>query len=340
MGQAPSIKDVARESGVSYKTVSRVINGEDDVSPTTRARVQEAITALGYRPHHAARSLRSGRTATLGFIIHHRTDRFLSNPFMDELVAGVVDAAARSGYAVLLDLEGRQDRAQPRAALSGRRVDGTVVLDARTPSPLVPQLRATGAPSVVLANRELDPSIGWIDADFRGGAERLMRHLLDLRHRTIAHLTDDPALASTRGRRRGYEAALTAAGIAVDPQLMVLAGHLRDHGYAATERIMTERPDVTALFCVNDLTAFGAIDWLRGRGLRVPEDVSVTGYDDIAQAPHSDPPLTTVHLPWYEMGTAAVELVIGAVEQTRPFPLGMEFPVELRLRASAGPVRA
>ncbi len=190
---------------------------------------------------------------------------------------------------------------------------------------------------MVLANRDVDPALGWIDADFRGGAERLVQHLLDLGHRRIAHLTDNPAFRSTQARWAGYEQALTAAGIAPDPGLIVMAGHLRDHGYAATEALIARRSDFTAIFCVNDLTALGAIECLQRHGTHVPEDVSVTGYDDIAMARYATPPLTTVRLPWYEMGAAAVELVVGAVEGRRPFPAGREFAVELCLRASTAP---
>jgi LacI family transcriptional regulator len=333
----PSIKDVARQSGVSYKTVSRVVNGEGQVSAATRQRVQAAITALGYRPHHGARSMRRGRSETLRLIMHSRAQRFLINPFQDDVVAGVVDASYRRGYAVLLELTGREDA--PAPPLPERRVDGTILLDSRVPLPLAPALRAAGVPCVVLANRDLDLGLGWIDADFYGGAERLVAHLLALGHRRIAHITDDPNLRSTQGRRAGYEAALRAAGIAPDPRLVVQAGQLREQGCAATEALLARGEAFTAIFCVNDLTAFGAIDSLRQHGLRVPEDVSVTGYDDIALARYVSPPLTTVRLPWYEMAVAAVEQVIGAIEGTGPFPDGQVLPVELCLRGSVAPAR-
>jgi DNA-binding LacI/PurR family transcriptional regulator len=118
---------------------------------------------------------------------------------------------------------------------------------------------------------------------------------------------------------------------------MIEAGQLREEGYAATELLLQRGEDFTAIFCVNDLTAFGAIDCLRRHSLRVPEEVSVTGYDDIYFAAYASPPLTTVRLPWYEMSAAAVELVVGAIEGTRPFPGGQVLPVELRLRGSTGP---
>lgn len=218
------------------------------------------------------------------------------------------------------------------------RADATILLDSRMPSPLLaPALRDAGAPCVVLANRLVDPALAWIDADFEGGARRMVRHLLALGHRRIAHLADDASLRSSQGRRLGYEAALREAGIAPDPTLVVLAGQLREDGDAATERLLAGGADVTAVFCVNDMTAFGAIDAPKRHGRRVPEDVSVTGYDDILLARHGSPPLSTVRLPWYEMSAAAVELVVGAIEGTGPFPDGRVFPVALCLRASTAP---
>lgn len=334
---AASIKDVARRSGVSYKTVSRVVNGETGFSPATRQRVEAAIVALGYTPHHGARSLRRGRTHTLRLVMHKRSERFLANPFADEVVAGVADTASRLGYGVLLELVDGKDERLP-SWLGERRAEATILLDSRLPRPrLVPALVAAGLPCVVLANRAVHPAVAWIDADFEGGGERMVHHLLELGHREIGHLADDAALRSSQGRRQGYETALREAGIAPDPDLVVMAGQMREDGDVAATRLLAHRPEVTALFCVNDMTALGAIDALRRLGRRVPEDVSVTGYDDIMLAPHASPPLTTVRLPWYEMSVAAVELVVAAIDGGGEVASGKTFPVELRLRGSTAP---
>lgn len=332
-----SIKDVARRSGVSYKTVSRVINGEGPVSSVTRQRVLDAITALGYQPHHAARSLRRGRSFTLRLLMHSRAERFLLNPFQDEVIAGVVDTASRRGYAVMIEPVGRPNVPEPPLGFAERRVDGTILLDSRVPCLLAPALLASKAPAVIVANRDFDEALGWIDADFRGGARQMVDHLLSLGHRNIAHITDDPELRSSQARLDGYKDALLAAGIASDPKLVVRAGQLRHEGYSATEHLLTIGKKFTAIFCVNDLTAFGAVECLQHRGIRVPADVSVSGYDDIYLARYATPSLTTVRLPWYEMGAAATEQVIGAVEGTAPKAQHREFPVELCLRGTTAP---
>jgi DNA-binding LacI/PurR family transcriptional regulator len=329
-----SIKDVARLSGVSLMTVSRVINGDPNVSEPTRCRVAEAIQALGYRPDHAARSLRRGRTRSLRLLVVRRHERFLTEPFLDEVVAGIVDAAARADYALVLEAVGPDDVAS--RSHGQRLVDGTILIDGRRASPLLPVLRQAEAPCVVVPSRPVDPAVGWVYADFRGGAVRLVEHLLALGHRRIAHLTGRFTVPE-RDRLRGYAQALRAAGIDRDLDLVVPAGHLRHHGYAAMEKLLARRLEFTAVFAVNDITALGAMECLQRHGLRVPEDVSVVGFDDIYLAPYANPPLTTMRLPAYEMGVAAVELATSAIEDRHAGAQSREFPVEFRSRASTGP---
>jgi DNA-binding LacI/PurR family transcriptional regulator len=331
-----SIKDVARRSGVSYKTVSRVVNAEPNVSAATRQRVEAAIAELGYRPDHGARSLRHGRTRALRLLIVRRFERFLTEPFLDEVVSGIVDRAARDGYALMLDVAGPDDASSHPAGSSERRVDGTILIDGRVASPLLPPPDRIEVPWVAIPTRPANPAVGWVYADFREGAERLVGHLADLGHRRIAHLTGRLNLPE-RDRLRGYRRALTTAGLASDPALIVAAGHLRHHGYAAAAKLLSRGVDFTALFAVNDLTALGAMECLQQHGRRVPDDVSVVGFDDIYLARYSTPPLTTVRLPAYEMGDAAAKLAIEAIEHGHGFSAGRQFPVELCLRASTGP---
>lgn len=332
----PSIKDVARQSGVSYKTVSRVINAEPNVSPATRARVEAAIAALRYAPDPAARSLRSGRTRALRLLIVRRFERFLTEPFLDEVVAGIVDGAARAGYALMLEVAGPDDDRASSQGAANRRVDGTILLDGRRNSPLLPAAGEADALFVALPTRPAHPTAGWIYADFRGGAEQVVGHLLDLGHRRIAHLTGRLTLPE-RDRLTGYRRALTAAGIVADPNLVVAAGHLRHHGDAAMEKLLARAVNFSAVFAVNDLTALGAMECLQRHGRRIPDDVSVVGFDDIYLARYSAPPLTTVRLPAYEMGLAAAALTVAGAEGGASFPSGREFPVELCLRASTAP---
>ena len=352
------IREVAARARVSYMTVSRVVRGEASVRPETRDRVQQAIDDLGYRPSPGARSLRNGRTNTLRLLFDAVHGRFMSNPFQDAVVAGAVDAATRLGYVILIDIcrerssyppfgpapgdrgTGTSERAwRPRTpGFDPRRIDGTIALDALIPSVTLEDIRRSGRPGIVLPNEFADDTATWINADFRDGGLTLVSHLLGLGHRTIGFLSDISSLISTQERRAGYHDALRGAGLPIDPDLEEFAGQFRDDGYMAADRLLARRPDITALYCVNDLTAFGAIDRLREMGRRVPEDVSVTGFDDIAMAAISTPPLTTVRIPWYEMTFAAVEGLVARIERQEPLQPRV-FPVDLIIRGSTGPNR-
>ena len=357
-GARAGIREVAARAGVSYMTVSRVVRGEASVRPETRDRVQQAINDLDYQPSPGARSLRNGRTNTLRLLFDAVHGRFMSNPFQDAVVAGAVDAATQHGYVVLIDISrerddrpsngpapgdrgtGTSERAwRPRTPeFDPRRIDGTIALDALMPSVTLEDIRRSGRPGIVLPNQFADDAATWINADFRAGGLALVSHLVGLGHGTIGFLSDLSSLISTRERRAGYHDALRQAGLPIEPGLEEFAGQFRDDGYAAAGRLLARRPDLTALYCVNDLTAFGAIDRLRELGRRVPEDVSVTGYDDIAMAAISTPPLTTVRIPWYEMTFAAVEQLVARVERQEPLEPRV-FAVELVVRGSTGPNR-
>lgn len=337
----PSIKDVARQSGVSYMTVSRVINGETGVTPQTRGRVEAAIAALGYRPDQVARSLRSGRTMAVRLFIAGRHERFLTEPFLSEVVSGVVDGAAGAGYAVVLetvrpDAGGAED-ATP-ASLTGRRVDGTILIDSDVESRFPGVFAAAGGPCVVLPVRPEGGECGWIYADFAGGSAQAVEHLLALGHRRIVHLAGPLHSQCNRDRVAGYERALAAAGIAADPARLVPAGDLRFDGDRAMERVLASGVGFTAVTAINDLVALGAMECLARHGVRVPDDVSVVGFDDNYLAPYATPPLTTIRMPSYAMGMAAVTALVGALDGTRPFPDGRLFPVELTVRASTAPL--
>lgn len=334
----PSMKDVAKHSGVSLKTVSRVINGQPHVSAELRSRVEASIAALGFRPDHNARSLRRGRTQTLRLIIVRRFERFLTEPFIDELMSGIVDAASSAGYALLLEVVGPDEEAQNGLQSQSQSVDGTIVIDGRTQSPALPSDRHIGVPCVVVPTRPTDPSTGWVYADFLGGAEQATMHLIDLGHRRIVHLAGRLSLPE-RDRFRGYQRALTDAGIPTDLGLVVAAGHLRHHGFAAMERLLAEGADFTAVFAVNDLVALGAMECIQQHGHSVPSSISVVGFDDSYLARHSVPPLTTVRLPAYEMGAAATELLVSSLDQGAPFPQNRMFPIELEDRASTAEPR-
>lgn len=339
----PTAKDVARLAEVSEATVSYVVSGRRGgglrISPTTQQRVLDAMTELNYVPNAAARTLRRGRTRTFRLLIVRRDERFLIDPFLSEVISGVVDGAAQAGYALLLEVLAPTDAtAAASPTFAERRVDGTILVDANPASPFIDAAHRSGGACVVLPTRPHDQAAGWVYADFDIGAGLAVDHLVALGHRRIAHLAGYASL-SEDDRRLGFERSMRRAGIEVDERLIVATGNQRGHGYDSTGRLLDAGVDYSAVFTVNDMTALGAIDCLHDRGRSVPGDVSVVGFDDVEAARHCSPALTTVHLPAYDMGRAAVELAVDSLVASSTPPTGRTFPVELVVRGSTAPPR-
>lgn len=331
------LKDVAQRAGVSYKTVSRVVNGEPGVGEATRLRVQQAIDELGYQANHSARSLRRGRTQTIRFILGLREMHLRQERFQDDVIAAVADAGTAAGYSILLELARSGDTAAELARFSDKRADGTLLLEGRKDTSLIPILKASQTPTVLLVNPDAEPSFGSVSVDFEGGAFEMVSRLIALGHRRIAHIADDQRLFSSSERLAGYRRALETAGIPYDESLVIVRDYSRQSGVEAAGLLMAMQPRPTALFCVNDLTALGALDYLREHGIRVPDEVSVTGFDDIPMARLADPPLSTIHIPWYEAAEAATVALIQAIEGKQLAPVRQDLPVEIVLRESTGP---
>jgi LacI family transcriptional regulator len=305
-----TIRDVARRARVSHQTVSRVINGQDTVIPETRARVLRAIRDLEYVPSAIARSLSSARTHTLGMVTTDVSDHFFA-----EAVAGAEAEARRRGHFLIIGSieEGAEDDEQTYLRLMlERRVEGLIVA--------VPRLRivngdllaqaAARIPTVVIASDIDLPGADHIDIDNREGGIVATTHLIEHGHRAIATITGPLDWPSARARFDGYRVALRRAGIAVDRGLVeACVDWGLESGRRAAERLLASAPSFTAVFAHSDLLALGAIAALRAHGRRVPDDVSIVGYDDIPVASVVDPPLTTVRQPMREVGELAARLI-------------------------------
>jgi len=312
----PTIRDVARSAGVSTATVSRVISGAVAARPQTRARVLAAVEQLGYRPSAVARSLKLRTTRTLGLLV---TD--IQNPYYPEIVRAVEDAALERNLAVLL-CNGADDPAREETyldLLAARRVDGIIVASSGLQERHGAWLSSHTVPVVLVNWASADLALPAILGDNRAGGRLATEHLIALGHRRIGHITAPPRNAAAAERLAGVRDAVAEAGIAPDGLEVVEAdGHVTG-GEAGARELLDRRPDVTAIVCYNDLTAIGAVRALRARGVRVPEDVSVVGYDDIPLSAWVDPPLTTVAQQTQEMGHWAVrrlEELIGKMSES------------------------
>lgn len=335
------MRDVALRASVSVQSVSNVVNGRHSmVSAETRERIERAMAALDYHPDAGARSLRSGRARTLAFLVLDEHARFLADPLTDLMLAGVGDIARDRGYKVLIEAARPAGRGeQLLSAIEEKRADGACVLLSGAPAVRrrhVDRLRRLAVPFVLFDEPVADPRGVSVTAQNEEGAVRLVEHLVARGHERIAFIAAKIPWPVVEQRHRGYRRALEAAGLTPDPALERFEGGLGPAGgdEMVGRLLALERPP-TAVMATSDMLALGALSAARRAGLRVPADLAVTGFDDFEFAAYVDPPLTTVHVPAYEMGRQAAEALVDRIEHDGTRPAVHEFPVELRVRESS-----
>jgi len=318
-----TIEDVARAAGVSRQTISRAINDMGEISPQTRARVLRIAEEMGYRPSGIARGLATRRTRTLGLVVPD-----VANPFFSDVARGAEHVAYTAGYNVFLcnTDEDPQRELAVLQSLEEKRVDGLVLCSSRLDND---ELRAVVArhSAVVLVNRRLGPidrenGVGTVMLDDVVGGRMVAQHLLDSGHRAVGFLAGPPASRSGRSRAEGYREALADAGLTYNPEWVAFCPADVDGGHRAARDLLTTYPELTALFCYNDLVAVGALHACAALGRRVPDDLAVAGFDDILLAALVTPPLTTCRVPRYELGGQAMRLLLnqidGSSDEARP----------------------
>jgi DNA-binding LacI/PurR family transcriptional regulator len=314
----PTIRDVARRAGVSHMTVSRVLNGHQAVSAATRERVEQAIQDLAFTPSPIARGLVADRTHSIGLV---STD--ISDYFFSQAAAGAeIEARRRGHFLIIASVEEAMEsdeRGYLRLMLE-RRVEGLIIARPKPPVS-VEKLRASahGRLPVVAIGSVEGPGYTVVDVDNQGGGRQAVRLLLERGHRSIATITGPLVWPSAVRRLAGYRDALQEAGAGVDDSLVVNAdGWGLANGQTALGTLLDRDQEFTALFAQSDMIAIGAIRELRARGLQVPRDVSVVGYDDHPVASFVDPPLTTVRQPTREVGERAAAHVLDALAEGAP----------------------
>jgi len=336
-GHAPArIADVAALAGVGIATVSRVMNGSAQVRPATRDRVLEAIRTLNYRPSSVARSLSLQRTMVVAALLP-----WFTNPSAVQRVRGIVEGLSSSQYDLMvfdIELEDRQRRAFELFD-RGDRADGLLVVSTLPPEQEVERITAARIPCVLVD--AVHPALPSIAVDDVGGGEMATRHLIELGHRRIALIGDTPPefrFDWSRDRTRGYERALRQAAIAVRPEYVREGTRLLHVARAIAAELLSlpERP--TAIFAASDTQALGALEAARAQGIRVPQELSIIGFDDIEVASYVG--LTTVRQPLAESGRRGAQLLLRALGG-RPVDLRTELlPLELVVRGTTGPAPA
>ncbi len=303
-----TIRDVAREAGVSIATVSRVLNGSSKVNAETGRRVREAAARLDYWPNSAARSLTSSRTHTLGILLPD-----LFGEFFSEVIRGVDQAARRGKLQVLISSSHADSETMLAAARSMRgRIDGLIALAPDRVSVEAMIRLAEQVPVVLLSPRRPVEGLSSVSVASFEGAYAMVSHLLGLGHREIAMITGPAGNVDAEERLRGYRKALEDAGRGPRPALELPGDFTESSGYRAATRLLGQTPRPTAVFTANDYTALGLLSALRDLGVDVPGGMAVTGFDDIAISQYLNPPLTTVRVDAYELGQRAVDLWIAA----------------------------
>ncbi len=327
-----SIKDIARAAGVSHSTVSRALRNSPLVNPQTAAYIRQLAEEMGYTPSAIAQSLVTQRTYTIGVVVTS-----IADPFVDRIVEGIEDLATREGYSVFLS-SSHADPGREIAVVETfhrRRVDGMIVVASRVGSLYTSRLQELGVPIVLINNQAEGEYIYSVWVDDVSGARQAVQHLLDLGHRRIGYVGCHFRPPSNRRRLEGYRQALARAGVNYDPDLVIHPRTFSDveNGRAALEPLLTA--GATAVMCYNDRTAIGLMTRAREAGVRLPEDLSVVGFDDIEASWYVTPPLTTVRQPRVEMGRAAMEMVLAllAGEEVQD----RIFPCELVVRDSTAP---
>ncbi|MFD3731860.1 LacI family DNA-binding transcriptional regulator [Streptomyces sp. NPDC058632] len=330
----PTIHDVAREAGVSRGTVSRVLNGGHYVSPSAAEAVNAAIRRTGYVVNRHARSLITGRSDSVGFLLTEPQERFFEDPNFNVLLRGCTQALAAHDIPLLLMIAGTQaERRRIVRYITAGHVDGVLLVSSHSGDPVAEELRAAGIPLVACGKPiGLGSKVSYVAADDRDGARDMVRHLLSLGRRRVGMVTGPLDTPGGVERLAGYKEVLAEAGIGSDERLIVSGDYSRASGAAGAERLLAGAPDMDAVFVASDLMAQGVLTALHRAGRRVPEDVAVGGFDDSQAAVSTSPGLSTIRQPWDRISSEMVRVLLAQVGGEEPATVIL--PTELVKRES------
>ncbi len=341
-----TLKDVAAYAGVSKMTVSMILGGgpqSERFSPDTRLKVQNAASALKYHPSAVAQALTRRRMNTIGVVLSQQFTSLIDDPYICGLLDGAmaVNAAHGQNTTVFTGHVWRDATSSVPLFCDGR-TDGLIMISPAIDSDFVQSLLEAELPFVLVHNEDRDPRVASVSIDNKTPMKELVQHVIHYGHTKIAFLGGFPQSRSGADRYAGYCEALALSGIPIDSRLVSSLGYHYDVGVSETQRLLSMPRDAapTALICGCDKTALGAAKAVMNLGLRIPEDISMTGFDDIPDAALLAPGLTTVRLPMRQMGETAAILLLEQIERQEWTGRRERLPTELVLRGSVGPVQA
>ena len=328
---AISIKDIAKAAGVASSTVSRALNDHPRISQETKDRINHLAKEMGYTPSLLARSLVTQDTATIGVVI-----TMASDPFLTHLVTSIEEVAQEQGYSVLMSSSYLDPDRELElvGAFHGRRTRGIIVIGSQVDADYL-QMRDRFPLPVVLTNCRTYPYS--VSTDNPAGAQRAIEHLVQLGHRRIAYIANQRSYRSNLDRMASYQQALAAHKIPVDTDLIVESDGTLQGGSAAARILLSRPQSPTAIFCFNDMTAIGVLGALQQAKIRVPERMSVIGFDDIEFAAYCSPPLSTVRQPTDLMGQRLIHMLLALIQDQEDVAPEV-LPAELIIRESTGPL--
>jgi DNA-binding LacI/PurR family transcriptional regulator len=327
---AGTLDDLAALSGVSRATVSRVING-GSVSEATRVRVMAVLEQTGYRPNLAARTLASGRSGVVGVVMHVESRELFQDPYFSQLLQGMSDELSEMATGMMLWLGNRSKEETLDQILSMGLLEGVIVTAYNLEDPLVDGLLTSRLPTVLVGHRRADRSASYVDVDHVQAADSVTSHLVDAGRRRIGHVTGRRGTVAGEDRILGYQRAMDRAQLPTEG--LIADGDFRKASGASAALELLDR-GVDAIFCANDATAAGALESIHNRGLRVPEDVALAGFDDLEFAAVMDPPLTTVRQGIRAQGAEAAHTLSQLLDDPDGGPRRVILPTELVIRRS------
>jgi LacI family transcriptional regulator len=336
MSKGKSLEDIAKLSGVSRSTVSRVINDQGYVSDESREKVLQVVREHNFQPNLAARALASQRSKVVGVLIPHDVSDLFTDPFFPTLLRGITAASNKRGYGVTLWLAAADQ--DPHSsyinAFNNSMIDGLLIASATFDNAFLSWLTKFPKPIVFVGQRPPTmPQLSFVDIDNVFGAKLATRHLLEIGCRRIGMIEGRPNQIASDQRRDNYIATLKEWKLPIDPALIVPHGNYTERGgYEAMQHLLSQQVD--GVFAANDMMALGALRAIREAGLRVPYDIAVIGFDDVPFASLSTPPLSTISQPIGLLGEETTAMLIDLLENTPPQPMFKILPVELVVRDS------
>ena len=332
-----TIKDIANRADVSKTTVSRVLNGKPDVDEKTKNKIQEIIKETGYSPSPIAKNLATGRTNFLGLLVPA-----LTHPWIMEITQGIAEGIEDSEYEMALFTTSNRNKNQEmiEKVINNGLTDGIIALLSSDDKGYISQLHDKRFPIVLMSDRFLSRDIACVTAENTKGSYQATKHLIKLGHRNIGFVEGPPEFLCSRERLEGYKMALNDSGILFDEHLVKYGDLLEESGFKVITSWAESGNLPSAIFLSTDEMAIGAVKACKEAGLKVPEDISIVGFDDIPKAGFIDPPLTTIRQPMRAMGRKGVEILIDQIVQKNQKAVRIELETDLIVRNSSCPVKS